>query len=99
VRLDIQGQQCPLRAIPKKSPSEPDKNASNTIQVTGDPAARTRLVAQLAVAPSLQAASTIRRWSSAVGELDITALIEELRRQATTTSSVDLKRQEAILTI
>jgi len=82
----------------KKSPPQPN-DLSNTVQVKGDPADRTRLAAQLAVTPSLQAASTIKKWSSALGELDITALIDELRQQATTTSSGDLKRQEAMLTI
>jgi hypothetical protein len=76
-----------------------NKSSSNTVQMTGDPADHTNLVAQLAVTPSLQAASTIKRWSSAVGELDITALIAELRQQAATASSGDLKRHEAILTI
>jgi hypothetical protein len=76
-----------------------DKSSSNTVQMAGDPADRSRLVAQLVVTPSLQAASTIKRWSSALGELYITALIDELRQQATTASSGDLKRQEAMLTI
>lgn len=72
---------------------------SNTISLPGDPADRTRLIAQIAVTPSLQAASTIKRWSHAVGDLDITALIDELRQQAATASGGDLKRQEAMLAI
>lgn len=67
--------------------------------MTGDPADRAKLVAELAVTPSLQGASTIKRWSTAVGDLDVSSLFEELRKQAITASTGDLKRQEAILTI
>jgi hypothetical protein len=83
----------------KNNPPQPANKSSNTVQMKGDPADCPRLVAQLAVTPSLQAAATIKRWSNAVGELDITALIEELRQQATTTSGGDLTRQEAMLSI
>ncbi len=76
-----------------------DKKLSNTVQLKSDPADRPKLLAKLAVAPSLQGASTVKRWSSALGELDITALIDELRQQAVVASSGDLKRQEAMLTI
>jgi hypothetical protein len=83
----------------KKTNPASDTTPSNTLQIPGDPANRVRLVAQLAVTPSLQGASTIKRWSTAVGDLDVSSLIEELRNQALTASSGDLKRQEAILTI
>jgi hypothetical protein len=82
----------------QKGRPQAGESASNTIQVRGDPADRTKLVAQLAVTPSVQGASTIKRWSG-LGEIDITALIEELRQQATTAWGGDLKRQEAVLTI
>src|ERR1017187_1007026 len=85
--------------MPKKNRPKEDKSSSNTVRLTSDSANRPRLIAQLAVTPSLQAASTIKRWSSAVGDLDISGLIEELRQQAATASSGDLKRQEAMLAI
>ena len=83
--------------MPGKPKSKADP--SNTIQMTGDPVSRPRLIAQMAVTPSLQAASTIKQWSHAVGDLDITGLIDELRQQAATASGGDLKRQEAMLAI
>jgi hypothetical protein len=84
--------------VPKKPKANVDN--SNTIQVPGKPAVdRPRQIAQLAVTPSLQAASTIKRWSHAIGDLDITSLIDELRQQAASASGGDLKRQEATLTI
>lgn len=61
--------------MPKQPNSKVDPNSSNTVQLTGDPVDRPRLIAQIAVTPSLQAASTIKQWSHAVGDLDITALI------------------------
>ena len=85
--------------MPKKNRPKEDKSSSNTVRLTSDSANRPRLIAQLAVTPSLQAASTIKRWSSAVGDLDISGLIDELRQQAATASSGDLKRQEAMLAI
>jgi hypothetical protein len=85
--------------MPKKEQPKPDGYPSNTVQVSGEPAARPRLIAQLAVTPSLQGASTIKRWSHAVGDLDINSLIDELRQQAATASGADLKRQEATLAI
>ena len=83
--------------LPGKPKSQPDP--SNTIQLAGDSMNRPRLIAQLAVTPSLQAASTIKQWSHVVGNLDITGLIDELRQQAATASGGDLKRQEAMLAI
>jgi hypothetical protein len=83
--------------VPKKPKSKADP--SNTVQLTGDPADRPRLIAQIAVTPSLQAASTIKQWSHAFGDLDITRLIDELRQQAATASRGDLNRQEAMLAI
>ena len=83
----------------KKSPPKSNNGSSNTVQLTGDAADRSKLVAQCVLAPSLQAAATVQRWSKALGELDIQPLIEELRQQAATASSGDLKRQEAMLTI
>jgi hypothetical protein len=80
--------------MPKK-----DVDRSNTVQVSGDPAERPRLLAQFAVTPTLQGASTIKRWSRVAGELDVSGLIDELRQQAATASSGDLKRQEAMLAI
>lgn len=76
------------------------ESASNTVQIKGGPADEPKLIAQLVVAPSLQGATTIKRWSSLLGEreLDISALINELRQQADTASSGDLKREEAMLT-
>jgi hypothetical protein len=47
----------------------------------------------------VEGASTIKRWSHIAGELDVTGLIDELRQQAATASSGDLKRQEAMLAI
>ena len=97
------GMADPLMAITEKTavPKKPDskEDPSNTIQMKGDPEDRVRLTAQIAVTPSLQAASTIKRWSNAVGDLDITRLIGELRQQATDASGGDLKRQEATLAI
>lgn len=89
----------------KRAPKAPKPNASadpsNTVQMPKgvDPADRPRLIAKLAVTPSLQGASTIKRWSHVVGDLDITGLINELRQQAATASTGDLRRQEAILAI
>jgi hypothetical protein len=73
---------------------------SNAIRLAAKPTDRPRLIAQMAVTPSLQAASTIKKWSHAVSdELDITGLIDELRQQAETASGGDLIRQEAMLAI
>jgi hypothetical protein len=83
--------------VPGKPKSKADP--ANTIKMTGDSVNRPRLIAQVAVTPSLQAASTIKQWSHAVGDLDITGLIDELRHQAGTASGGDLKRQEAMLAI
>jgi hypothetical protein len=85
--------------VPKKSQPKVDTSASNTLQMTMDSADRPRLIAQLAATPTLQAASTIKRWSRVVGDdLDITGLVDELRQQAATASRGDLQRQEAMLT-
>jgi hypothetical protein len=86
---------------PKKRRPTQAEIASNTVQMKGDPADESKLIAQLAVTPSLQGAATIKRWFGAVGEreLDINALIHELSQQADTVSSGDLKREEAMLTI
>ncbi len=77
------------------------ESASNTVQIKGGPADEPKLIAQLVVAPSLQGATTIKRWFGPLGEreLDINALINELGQQADTASSGDLKREEAMLTI
>lgn len=85
------------RSMPKKPIV--DRDPSNTLQVTGDPGDQKRLIAQLAVTPSLQAASTIKRWAHIVGDLDISSLIDELRHQAANASGGDLKRQEATLAV
>jgi hypothetical protein len=79
--------------------SAADADPSNTVQIPGGADDRPRLIAQLAVTPSLQGASTIKRWSHVVGDLDVTSLIDELRQQAATASSGDLKRHEAMLAI
>ena len=79
--------------------SAADADPSNTVQIPGGADDRPRLIAQLAVTPSLQGATTIKRWSHAVGELDVTGLIDELRQQAAIASGGDLKRQEAMLAI
>jgi hypothetical protein len=73
------------KAGSKKSDADP----SNTVHVSDDPAERPRLIAQLAVTPSLQGASTIKRWSQDAGDLDGSGLIDELRQQAATNSSGD----------
>jgi hypothetical protein len=85
----------------KKPKVTAGSDPSNTLQIPmgTDPADRPRLIAQIAVTPSLQAASTIKRWSHVVGDLDITSLVDELRKQAATASSGDLSRQEAFLAI
>jgi hypothetical protein len=88
-----------MSKLQRKSPAQSGIDPSNTVQMKGDPADAPKLIAKLAISPSLQAASTIKRWSTAVGELDITALIDELREQAATASSGDLKRQEVMLTV
>lgn len=85
--------------VPEKLKSKADTSRSNTIQIAGDPVDGPRLIAQLAVTPSFQAASTIKQWSHAVGDLDITGLIGELRQQAATASGGDLNRQEAMLAV
>jgi len=96
--LEALTEPSPIDKAPvSKTPKSAD--SSNTVRLTGGPADRTRLTAQIAVTPSLQAASTIKRWSHTVGDLDMTALIDELRQQATTASNGDLKRQEAMLAI
>jgi hypothetical protein len=87
-----------MPARPKTKASNKPK-PSNSVHLTGDPADSLRLTAQLAVTPSLQAASTIRRWSHAVGDLDVSSLIAELRQQAATVSNGDLHRLEAQLAI
>jgi hypothetical protein len=85
--------------VPKKVQLKPDGDPSNTVRISSDPADRPRLIAQLAITPSLQGASTIKRWSHVVGDLDVTSLVDELRQQAATASGGDLKRQEAMLAI
>jgi hypothetical protein len=85
----------------KQPKAKVGSDPTSTLQVPGsiDPNASPRLLAQLAIAPSLQAASTIKLWSHAIGELDIVSLVEELRQQATTASGGNLKRHEAMLTM
>jgi hypothetical protein len=85
--------------MPKKDTPKADADPSNTVKVNAEPADRARLTAQLAVAPSIQATSTIKRWSHVVGDLDVNCLIAELRQQAETASNGNLKRQEATLAI
>jgi hypothetical protein len=85
--------------VPKKPVAKADTSPSNTYKTAGDPADRPRLISQLAITPSLQGASTIKRWSHGFGELDITGLIDELRQQAAAASGGNLKRQEAMLAI
>jgi hypothetical protein len=79
--------------------SNVENDPSNTVQVHGDEADRPRLIAELAVTPSLQGAATIRKWSHVAGDLDISGLIDELQKQAATALTGDLKRQEAMLAI
>lgn len=83
----------------RKAPSQPDNHSSNTVQIKGDPSDRPRLVAQITLTPSLQAAATIKQWSKVIGDVGLMGLINELREQAANASSGDLKRHEAILTI
>src|SRR5205823_14256477 len=49
------------RPRPKNPESKADTSPSNTVQIAGDPADRPRLIAQFAVTPTLQAASTIKK--------------------------------------
>jgi hypothetical protein len=59
-----------------------------------DPA---KLLAQAALRPSVRAAVTTRTFSKQLGELDLTALVDELASQAKNITNGDLQRTEAML--
>jgi hypothetical protein len=56
-------------------------------------------LARLAVAPSLQAALTIKQFNAPTGDVELTALVDELRSLARDASGGNLERAEAMLTI
>ena len=57
-----------------------------------------RAVARIAISPSLQAAAAIKNYGKSLGDLELTALVEELRYQVGQTIDGNLDRAEAMLT-
>lgn len=57
-----------------------------------------RAVARIAISPSLQAAAAIKNYGKSLGDLELTALVDELRYQVGQTIDGNLDRAEAMLT-
>jgi hypothetical protein len=57
-----------------------------------------RSVARVAISPSLQAAVAIQSYGKSLGELELPALVDELRYQVEQTIEGNLDRAEAMLT-
>lgn len=84
-----------------KRTDTPDPKAANpngTLKLTSEPGmdASTRL-ARAALRPSVLAGVTARAYSKQFGELDLTALVDELSGQIAAVNGGDMRRGEAML--
>jgi hypothetical protein len=84
------------KASKPKAGGDPSQNA---LKVTAEPGTdRTAMLAKVALRPSIRAAVTIQAFAkSAWGELDLTALADELSGQISAVTKGDLQRAEAML--
>src|SRR5579864_4290125 len=85
---------------PERRKDRPPKagESPNTIKIlAGSETDEAKLLARHALRPSLRAAVTTQTFSKQFGELDLTALVDELATQAKAVNTGDLQRPEAML--
>jgi len=71
---------------------------SNTLRVEAAPGAdQAKLFAMTALRPSVRAAVTTQTYYESLGQLDLTALVDELAGQTKSVNNGDLRRPEAML--
>ncbi len=82
----------------RKDDNTPSSSASNTLRIDAQPGVEQKVALTRAVLrPSVRAAVTTRTFSKQFGELDLTALMDELAAQAKDANNGDLQRVEAML--
>src|SRR5690348_6017547 len=72
--------------------------ASNTLSIDMAGVPANVAAARIALRPSVRAAVTTQQYSQKFGDLDLTALVDELTAQNTAANKGDLSRLEAMLT-
>jgi len=85
-------------ATRKDAPPKAEPSPSNTLHLpAADGADQATLLARTALRPSVRAAVTTQTISKGFGQLDITALVDELASQIKGVNNGDLQRPEAML--
>jgi hypothetical protein len=87
------------RANAKANKARADGASSNTLKVSAEPGTdRAALLAKMGLRPSVKAAVAVQAFAKpALGELDLTALADELSAQIGAVTKGDLQRAEAML--
>lgn len=80
------------------TPDPKATNANGALKITSEPGIdQTTMLARTALRPSVRAALTARAYSKQFGELDLTALVDELTGQIAAANRGEMSRAEGML--
>lgn len=76
------------------------KDSAKTLRIAQNPdETKARALAKAALRPSVRGAVTVREFSKSYGDIELTALVDELAAQAKAVNDGDLARAEAMLAV